>query len=111
MPDELHPTTGAINPDCERADWWREAFGGLEVPLVSPVAQLWLVPGVDGVEGEHLVYQVDVSKLGGDQIDRVARVVAAQFDLDVASVRADIEREGIPILAEDVVVSFDARWL
>lgn len=102
----LRPTIGHIRPDSERAAWWREVYGSLEVPLVSPVPELGYKP--DGLLAQF--FRVDVSKLTEEQLERAARFLAEKFGEPVESVREGILGDhGIPVLAEDVSVTFDAR--
>lgn len=55
-------------------------------------------------------YRVKVSALSPEQIERVIRFAAEKFGIPEDEVRADVMGEiGIPLLADDVSVSFDAR--
>lgn len=101
----LKPTIGHIDPNCERAEWWRHCYGSLDVPLLSPIPE-WR-RGPDGTPQRF--FKVDMRRLTDEQRERVAAFVADKFSVPIDDVRADMERDGIPILADDVIVSFDAR--
>lgn len=98
-------TMGRINPDCERATWWQEVYGSFEVPLLSPLPIRLIGPNGEA----QSFYKVDLSKLPPQQHDKAAQFVANKFGLPIDEVRKDMNEYGIPILAEDVTVSFDAR--
>lgn len=107
----LKPTTGHINPDSERATWWREVYGSLDVPLISPVPELGRFPDDDGNEAVKQFYKVDLDKLTDEQIQHTAEIASKKFDIPVDEILNDIRTTGIPILADDVSVSFDARLI
>lgn len=101
----LKPTLAHIRNDSPRAEDWRRVFGGTTVPLRS------LVPVVmDGPDGPKNFYQVDVGSLTPEQRARVVEHVAKKFGLSPKAVEEDLASEyGLPILVDDVSVTFDAR--
>lgn len=101
----LRKTYAHIDPSCERASWWKEVYGSLEVPITSPVPVIAVGP--DGKKAQY--YMVNTQELSAEQLEKVAQFVSEKFDLPIDEVRTEIEVQGIPLLAEDLTVSFDAR--
>ena len=103
----LRPTLAHINPDSPRADAWRRVFGGESVPVEMPVPVRAVAP-----DGEiRLFYKLRVAALSLAQRARLVAFLAGKFGVPIAEIEADLDAEhGCPILAEDVVVSFDARY-
>lgn len=104
----LQPTTGTISPDSPRAADWRAVLGTTTIPLRSPVTQRATFPGMDA---EHEYYELDLRMLNIAQIDRLVAHLAKRFDVPPDEVRDGIfnDGHGVPVLAEDVSVAFDAR--
>lgn len=100
------PTTGMLRASSPRAADWLRVFGGLEVPLCSPVAVWARLPGRIAE-----VYRVDVGRLTADQIERAVAHLAERFGRPADEVRADLlnPEHGLPLLASEVLVSFDVR--
>lgn len=105
----IQQTIGHMSPNAERAEWWLAIFGSLEVPLISPVPQMGTFPDKDGGEMVCSFYNVDLDKLDAEQIARAVTFVVNKFGLSADEVRDDLAMNGMPILAQDVSVSFDAR--
>lgn len=102
----LRPTTATISSRSLRADAWRRLFGSETIQIRSPIPVRAELPGL----GEREVYLVDVKCLQADQIDRIAAEMSEKFGEPQAEVREGlIGGHGLPILAEDVSVAFDAR--
>ncbi|NJN53568.1 MAG: hypothetical protein HC804_01730 [Anaerolineae bacterium] len=95
-------TTFAKVTDPERAERWREVFGTDEVAIMSPVPSHANLPGFDEPQ---LVYRMDLSVVTPEARARLVQQTAERFGLDTAVVDADLEREGMPILAEHVIVT------
>ena len=94
-----------ICPDSPRHRAWLEIFGADTVPILSPWPQ-----EAEGPHGRALFYQADVRRLALEVRARLVRHLAAKFDLTESEVARDLDgAEGLPILAEGVLVSFDAR--
>lgn len=101
----IQPTIGHIREDSPRADEWRAVFGSTEIPLKS-----LLTVENDSPAGVRQFYLVDVAKLDEDQLERVVAHVADKFGIAKDAVAADLNSDhGLPILADDVLVSFDQR--
>jgi len=88
---------------------WREIYGSLEVPLKSPVPQLGEFPDDQGGMAIRKFYEADLTKFTPKQLDKAAEIIGRRFGIPAQEIRQDIERQGIPVLADDVSVSFDAR--
>lgn len=96
---------GTIREDSPRAETWKKVFGSLTIPLKSPIPVT-----MDGDGGPKRFFLVDLKRLTETQKARVIAHVAEKYDLDPATVAEDLESEhGLPILDQDVFVSFDPR--
>ncbi len=103
----LKPTMGHLRESSPRAEDWRHVFGSLDVPLESPLSVRSETPA-----GEKELYFVAVEKLDEDQVERIVAHLAKKFSVAPEAVREDLgSAHGLPILAEDVSVSFDARFV
>ncbi len=101
----LKPTIATLNQCSERSGAWVRLFGSTSVVIKSPVPLRADLPGL----GVREVYFVDLEKLSDEQLDRIAREMSLRFSLPLPEVTADLRSLGLPILAEDISVSFDAR--
>lgn len=100
-------TYGHLSADSDRARDWLEVYGTLSVPLISPVPVQ-----CEGPFGVDSFYKIAVDKLSDEQCNRAIAFIARKFNLPEAEVREGIFKgEGLPVLAEDITVSFDARLL
>lgn len=96
-------TTGKItNP--QRLQDWQTVFGTDEVQIISPFPHLAHLPGHDQPQ---LVYMADLTKLTADQRQRLIAHIAVRFGVPVDIVARDLDRVGLPILADDVTVVSD----
>ena len=78
-----------------------EALGSDVVPIRDPRP----APRVELEEGRELaVYFLDLSRLNSAEIEALARMLARRYALDEAAMLEDIERHGVPVLADDCVV-------
>lgn len=107
----LKPTYGHLKPDSAGAKVWREVMGpenDLMVPLLSPVAVR--APNLNGEIEDY--YQVDLKRLKPEEHNRLAQIMARNFNLpleDVLDGFADPDH-GMPMLVSNFSgVSFDAR--
>lgn len=95
-----HGPTATISESCERADTWRDLFGGLTVPIKTAVPRHLVLP-----IGVELCYDIDMARLDDATIDRLAQYAQQTFvqEREIGEVRKDItERFGFPIIASDV---------
>lgn len=102
----LKPTIGHLNESSPRASAWRDVFGGLEIPLESPLMRKVELP-----IGVREVYMLDVKKLTADVRKKLVGYLAKRFQIPAGEVDRDLESNGVPILIEDVSVSFDPRLI
>lgn len=84
----------------DRVRFWRDTLGQQELPIVSPMFKWAKLPDL----GERLVYELDWQALPEGLQERIIHAIANRFHLGLAQVTRDIERLGVPILAEDVSV-------
>lgn len=83
---------------------WLEVFGTNRVPITG-----WMNADVLGVKQE--VYRLDVASLSQEQLDRLAEHLARKFSQPLAQVRESILQDGVPIVAKDVYVPIDLRFV
>lgn len=103
----LQSTMATLSMSSERYTAWMRVFGTCRIPILAPVPQEAMRP--EG--GTGLFYRVDVAALTPDQRGRLVVFLAAKFHLAAKDVEEGIDGEhGCPILAEDVIVSFDMRF-
>lgn len=94
-----------IRPGSPRAKQWLDVFGTTCVPIKGLFPHRGVFAGVT-----REFYDVAVDRLSDDQVERAARFVAEKFGEPLEQARQALHREhGLPLLAEDVTVSVDAR--
>ncbi len=102
----LAPTMAHISTKSPRYEDWKAVFDDDSVPIKSPVPVMATIDGI----GEQSVYLLDLSRLKVAQFDRLVAHIAKKSGLPEDDVRANIVDDGmLPILADDLSVSFDAR--
>jgi len=95
-------TTASIHETSTRAADWLHVFGRLnDIPLRSPFAITVDVPGRSNVSA----YLLDVSLITAEERLRLVNHIANRFNLPHSEVERDLDAHGVPILAEDVLVS------
>lgn len=95
----------SIRPTSLRAANWLKVFGRLDgIPLLSEVRVLADLPGKPSV----WVYMLDVAKLTDEERLRLVDHIAATFNFSAEEVARDLYTVGVPMLAEDVVVTVQA---
>ncbi len=100
--------SATLSPSSPRAETWRRRLGDLTVPVLSPVTSQAILPG----RGVCDVYWVDLGRMPAAIVEQLIASVAAELELEPEVVRAGIwGGDGMPVLAEDVSVIFDARTL
>lgn len=102
----IAPTEGTILESSPRAADWQRIFGGLRVRLLSPVPVL-----ADSPVGRRRFYKADVAALNAGQRERLVSFLAERFSVPPVEVERGLDdaKEGLPILDEDLCVSFDHR--
>ena len=103
----LRTTTATIADYSSRADEWREAYGGTTIPIMSPVAVRAQLEGA----GEHDVYLLNVKALSFTQRASLVAFLAKRFKSTVEEASAQLDAVGLPIIAKDVTVAFDVRYV
>jgi hypothetical protein len=86
------------------ADWFG-ILGTDKVPLRSPGEGETEFIG----EGKVQAYVLNLDKLSEEQFERLITFVAKKFRADREIVRKEVQRDGFPIRAEDVTISYDIR--
>ncbi len=95
-------TTATILESSPGADDWQHVFGRLhDIPLRSPFAIKVNVPGRDNARA----YLLDVSLITNEERLRLVNHISIRFNLPHSEVERDIDSIGVPILADDVIVS------
>lgn len=102
----IQPTHAHLSTSSPRYQDWLRVFGSSMVELEDPIGSYATLPGL----GRTHVYRLKVSSLTPEQRGRLITWMAEKFSLPTDQVAADLDGpHGCPILADDVVVSFDAR--
>jgi hypothetical protein len=89
--------------DPGRADLWKRIFPqNGHLPIRSPI------PAGTGrfPDSESHFYYMDMSRVTPEQKQMIIQELARKFHLTEDEVASDIERVGIPIKADDVMVSW-----
>lgn len=104
----MQPTLAHIKPDSPRAKVWREVLGGETAPIKGPVTCRVEIIG----HGMNDAYLLDLEKLNPQQKSRLVVHLSTTFKIEPDEVRAQLHLDGtVPILADDVSVTFDGRLL
>ncbi len=105
MPKDFEVTV----TDSQRAGDWIKTLGSSTVSVMSPIPQLVNLPG----HPSALVYMLDLACLTPDQRARLVAHIAQHFNIPAAEVERDLDRQGVPILADDCIVSIanSQKWL
>lgn len=101
----LEPTTVTLRAESPRYQDWLRVFGSASVRVKSPIALRGRDPA--GVECDF--YLVDLAALTPEQMERVVLFIAERFEIPVDTVRATLPDHGLPLVAADCSVTFDAR--
>lgn len=98
--------TAIISERSPRYQEWLDVFGGNEVPIINIV-----IPNKANVLGEiRDVYMLDLAKLTPAQIWRLTRHISRKFEIPSDEVARDLPKIGVPILAEDVMITTDQMF-
>lgn len=93
----------------ERGRKWSAILGTNELPIQSPVPQRAMLPGfTDALQ----VYMLAIDQLADGQLNTIVNYLADNFDMSRSEAIREVQANGIPILAEDVVVTIHnpQRW-
>jgi hypothetical protein len=100
--------TVRISEASPRHSEWVRIFGSDTIPIVSTVAKRADLPGKPDV----FVYDLDLEALDEGQRRRLVEHITEKFHLQEESVWRDLKSDhGVPILDEDLLVSFDVMRL
>lgn len=86
------------------AEWFR-IFAHNAVPLVSPEKSRAPM----GAEKDVEVYLLNLKGMTLHQRARLLGFIANKFEVPIFEVQKQIERDGFPIRANDVILSYDMR--
>jgi len=95
--------------DPERIAEWTAVFGSPTVCVKTPIPQLADLPA----KPRSKVYFLDLGELTDEQYNRLIDHIAAKFSLDPFETAADVQKRGVPILADDCMVTVEnpQKWL
>lgn len=99
--------TATISDTAARASTWERVFGVLTVPILSPVTEKARVHGL----GVKDVYRLNWRLLDSAAQRRLVEHLALEFRCTQVEARRVLETEGLPLLADDCMVTFDARMV
>lgn len=91
-----------------RAQIWRRVLGSAEIPLRGPLPEPLPPEEIGGPIRE--VYQLDLGALSREQREAVIQYIAEIAGITLADAETGLEREGMPVLAEDLIVTTDSPW-
>lgn len=92
--------TTATATDPRRAEFWKQVFGTTTVPIKSIVPSCASVPG----NPNAVTYELDLRAISTEQRRRLVEALAEEFEIDVQLVEDNLEREGVPVLADHVAI-------
>jgi len=88
-----------------RYEKWREILQSDEAPIISPTT----IKSLLGAEMAD-VFRLNIAKLTADQRSRLVDFIVQKFNVAKATAQAELEINGFPIRAADVIVAFDHRF-
>lgn len=95
-------TTANIFESSPRAADWEKIFHRLhDIPLRGPLPMPVHLPGI----GVKQAYMLDLSAITLDERQRLVEHLAERFNLLPVQVEYDLDRVGVPILADEVLIS------
>ena len=96
--------TATILKTSPRYQDWMDSFGTDTVPILSQEPVYNTAPGIP----ERVAfYLLDHSQLTEEQLQKVTELLSKKFSLPESEIIKDMAKYGLPILAEDVVISFE----
>jgi len=100
MSEKREWKTTATVTEPERKMFWESIFDSDTVPIESILPTCVSVPGRSDVNA----YMLDLDAITEEQRGRLVAGLAQKFGLDEAFVEAEIDRQGVPILCEHVMM-------
>lgn len=102
----LRPTMAHLSTSSPRYADWMKVFGTDAVTVQSPIPLMIELP--DGRREE--AYLLDLRSLDSTVRAKLVHHIADRFGIPDNQVAAEIDRQGVPILAKDVAISADLRY-
>lgn len=101
--------TATIREDSPRAADWRKVYGDTTVILKHPLPATGEFLGVGAKE----FYELDLDVLTEEQRIHLIVHLSEKFHVPLEDVHAELDKIGVPILAEDVILTIHnpMRWL
>lgn len=97
--------TARINEKSPRAADWQKVFGQTEIAVHG------LLPQKANVLGTiRSVYMLDLKALSDEQYQRLTLHIAEKFNVSLLVVVAELPTQGVPVLAEDLIISCDSPF-
>jgi hypothetical protein len=92
----------------ERGEEWKGIAGTNHFPVRSPIPSLGILPG----KGEQRVYLLALDQVEPETLNRIVSHMSEKFGLTPEEARDEMEKAGIPILADEcsVMVHNPQRW-
>lgn len=94
-----------LNPRGPNYQSWRDVLGGEQVPLKSATS----VKADLGAEKDVEVYMLNLAAMTLRVRARLLGTLAQRFGVPVYKVEQDLQQNGLPIRAEDVIVSISLK--
>lgn len=101
MSNEQRRGTTTRVKDPARKREWEAILDSDTLPIRSPIPSWTFLPGM----GDRLVYELDLKRLTIKHLERLVDHLARKFDFTPEAVSTQLMAEGVPILADDVVVT------
>jgi hypothetical protein len=98
------PFHAILNPRGPNYETWFRVFGHNHVPLKS-AQSIRATFGEENVEA----YLLNLNGMTLHQRARLLGFIANKFNVPIFEVQKQIERDGFPIRANDVILSYDMR--
>ena len=83
---------------------WQKILGGTEVPIMNP-KPFNIQLGPDSTEA----YKLDLQRFDRYQVQRLLEFIVERFGVKPHEAKLVLEKDGFPIRAEDVRVSYELR--
>lgn len=87
--------------NVERAQLFLHVFGTPTVYVENPIGEMANLPG----KGACHVYKLDMAEVTPEQKAQLASALSARFGIPLPEITVAIEDQGIPVLAEDCVLT------
>jgi hypothetical protein len=95
--------------DPEQAARFQAVFGRTTVKVKSPIPEIANLPGKPNTQ----IYLLDLDLITPEERARLVQNIAERFGLPLATIEAELDSHGVPILADHctVTVNNPQRWL